>query len=325
VAVLILVLLATPVLAHVPSFPVDNTTPERAVAIPDGVKSWAFYDELGPGEARYYRVSLSVDERLQVGTFTPRTDGFTPSLVLMSPSLNGTDRVPPWVTVPKGMGAVAVEGERPERATYEPFAPSATYQTASITRAVETETTYLVAVYEPGNRSGPAGVAVGYAEEFSLAEYVTVPFDLVRTYLWAGQHPFVAIGPFLFTALLGTGLVRKRHGGPGTRSLVQLTLLSAGFVILGSGVNTLVQMGIALSRTGPTGAALVTAVFVVVPIICGGWVVRLSLREHFTLPVGTRIGLVAVGGMTLLTWAGFVVGPALVLMVAITPKRFSKD
>jgi hypothetical protein len=321
-AVLAVALLAGPALAHVPSFPVDNTTPERAVDVPDAVKSWSFYDELGPGEVSYYRLSLPAGERLRVGTFTPASGGFTPSIVVMSPSLNGTDRVPGGVTVPGGMGAVVVEGERPEAASYEPFAPSASYRTADVERPVEAETTYLVAIYEPENRSGPAGVAIGYREAFSPVEYVTVPFDLVRTHRWVGQHPLVAVGPFLLTFLVGMSAVRRRRRGAWARSPVRVPLSVAGALVVATGANTLVQTGLALARTGPTLAALVTAAFVVVPLVCGGWVLRLAGRDDLVLAPRTRVGLAAAGVVSVVTWAGFVAGPAILLAVAAIPGRF---
>ncbi|WP_435333260.1 hypothetical protein [Haloarchaeobius sp. TZWWS8] len=324
VVVCLLVLLAAPVLAHVPSFPVDNTSPERAVEVPDAAKSWAFYDTLGGGGAKYYRFSLGAGERLQVGTFTPERSAFTPSIVVMSPSLNGTEGVPPGVTVPDGMGAIVVEGERPERPSYEPFAPAANYRTASLARPVDAETTYLVAIYEPENRSGPAGVSLGYEESFATVEYVRVPYDLVRTHLWEGQHPLVVVGPFLATTLGGVGAVwRKREGSWLTRP-ARLVLGGAGATVLASGVNTAVQLALALGQTGPTPAAVVTALFVVVPLVCGGWVLSLALRNGGSLSPRIRGGIAAAGVAALLTWAGFVVGPALLLAVAATPGRYLK-
>ncbi|WP_416841473.1 hypothetical protein [Haloferax sp. DFSO52] len=321
IVVLTILLLAVPVVAHVPSFPVDNTTPERAVSVPDAVKSWSFYDRLGPGEVKYYRMSLEAGEQLRVGTFTPQSDEFTPSFVVMSPSLDETGDVPTGVTVPEGMGAVVVEGERPDSASYEPFAPSANYQTASITIPVEEETTYLVAVYDPVQRSGPAGVTVGYREAFSVSEYVTVPFDLVQTHLWEGQHPLVVVGPFFFVVIGGLGYLRSRWNRTWTNTPVRVALGVAGLAIVASGVNTLVQMILAVAQTGPTPAAFVTTAFVVVPLVSGGWVVTVALRDELTLSPGTRGGLVTSGVVSLLTWAGFIVGPAILVAVAVIPER----
>ncbi|WP_267640008.1 hypothetical protein [Haloarchaeobius amylolyticus] len=320
----VLLLVAAPVLAHVPNFPVDNTSPEQAVEVPDAVKSWSFYDRLGDGGAKYYRVTLSPGERLQVGTFTPRGGEFTPSLVVMSPSLEGTGDVPAGVTVPEGMGAVVVEGERPASASYEPFAPSANYHTAEFSRQVETETTYLVAVYEPANRSGPAGVALGYSEQFSPVEYAMVPFDLVRTHLWAGQHPLVVLGPMLLALVAGASLTRNRWREDWGSVPARLLLAGGGLFVLGSGLNTALQMGFALLRTGPTAGAVVTGLFVVVPVLCGGWALGLALRGDLELTAGRRAGIAAAGGLALLTWAGFIIGPAALLVVAVAPGRVLK-
>lgn len=319
--VLALTLLAAPALAHVPSFPTDNTSPESAVEVPDAAKSWSFYDHLDPGEAAYYRFSLSSGEQLRVSTFTPETQAFAPSFVVMSESIEGTADVPAKVTVPDGMGAVVVEGERPDSASYEPFAPSASYETASLDRPVDQETTFLVAVYEPADRSGQAGVAIGYQEEFSPTEYVTVPFDLVSVHLWEGQHPLVVVGPFVATVLGGVAVGWRRQAERRSTPVVRYALAAGGLLILGTAVGTVVQIGIALSKTGPTAGAVVTAIYVVVPLVCGGWALRVAVREKDAPSTLTRVGLVAAAVMSLLTWAGYIVGPLLVLAVALLPAR----
>jgi hypothetical protein len=317
--VLALTLLATPALAHVPSFPTDNTTPDSAVEVPDAAKSWSFYDRLDPGEAAYYRFSLSPGERLRVSTFTPEGGAFTPSFVVISDSLETTTGVPDQVTVPEGMGAVVVEGERPERASYEPFAPSANYETASLDRPVDRETTFLVAVYEPEGRSGRVGVAIGYREEFSPTEYVRVPFDLVGVHLWEGQHPLVVVGPFAATVLAGAAVGWRRRAADRSRPVARYALGLGALLILGTTVGTVVQTGIALSKTGPTAGAIVTGIFVVVPLVCAGWALRVAGRETSTR---TRVGLAVAAALSLLTWAGYVVGPVLLLAVALLPERF---
>ncbi len=317
--VLVFALVVTPVAAHVPSDPGDNDSPEQAVQVSDAAKSWSYYDELDDGEAQYYEVTVAADERLQVSAFTPVDGAFTPSLVVMAPGLNGGE-APPGVAVPDGMGAVVVEGERPATPGYEPFAPSANYETAAFEHDSSTQTTYLVALYEPANRSGPAGVAIGYQESFSLAEYGTVPFALVETHLWEGQPLVVAVGPFALTVVAGAGalLTRRRDVFEGT--LAEYALVAGGLLVLASGVNTLVQTGIALSATGPTAGALVTAAYVVVPAVCGAWALRVATRPG---PIGarTRVGLVVAGLAAFATWGGFLVGPALLVTVAVVPEQ----
>jgi hypothetical protein len=319
-SVLVILLLASPVVAHVPTFPDDNSTPAKAVEVPDPVKSWSFYDTLGDGRANYYRATLQPGERLHIGVFTPRQGRFTPSFVVMAPELDTTGSVPEGVTVPDGMGAIVVAGERPTTATYEPFTPSANYHTASFDQEVDTERTYLIAVYEPANRTGPVGVTIGYKESFSPIEYVTVPFDLVQTHLWEGQSPLSVVGPFLLTVLVGFGVVRRRWHETWGVSPIRVALTGAGLLLIGTGVSTAVQMGIALLQTGLTLAALVTTVFVVIPLVGGSWVVRRGLEPECRLTPRRRLGLAIIGALTLLTWGGFIVGPVTLIGLALIPR-----
>jgi hypothetical protein len=85
------------------------------------------------------------------------------------------------------------------------------------------------------------------------------------------------------------------------------------------------QMALALSATGPTAGALLTAAFVVVPALCGGWVLWLALGDGLGLDLRTRLGLVVAALLSLATWAGFVVAPAVVLVVAAMPAEWVAD
>ncbi|MFC7137745.1 hypothetical protein ACFQRB_17335 [Halobaculum litoreum] len=207
--VIALAIAVPPVAAHVPSDPGNNDSPRFAVTVTDAAKSWSYYDEIEDGRAQYYRVTVDAGERLVVSAFTPRSDEFTPSLVVMAPGLEGRD-APAGVTVPDGMGTIVVEGERPASPGYEPFAPSANYETAAFERSTDERTTYLVALYEPEVRNGAAGVAIGYRESFTPTEYATVPFSLVENRLWEGQSPALAVGPFALALVAGAGLFRRQ-------------------------------------------------------------------------------------------------------------------
>jgi len=322
--VLALSMVAIPAAAHVPSFPTDNTSPDSAVVVPDAAKSWSFYDRIESGEVAYYRFSLTAGERLRVGTFTPDSGAFTLSVVVMSEAFEGTEGVPARVTVPEGMGALVVAGERPAGAEYEPFAPSATYSTASVDRPTDVDAAYLVAVYEPANRSGEVGVTVGYREEFSPTEYLTVPFDLVQVRLWEGQQPLLVVGPFALTVLAGVAVGRRRWTER-SPSLARVVLGIGASLVLASGVNTAVQTLVALTKTGPTPGVAVTALYVVVPLACGGWGLWVAGRDAPVTTLRTRTGLAVAALASVATWAGFLVGPAVLLAVAVTPARVLDD
>ena len=324
-----LALLVTPALAHVPQFAGENTSPERATVVSDATKSWSFYDSLESGQVRYYRLSLSAGERLRVSTFTPEDSDFTPSIALLSTTVNTSERVP-GVPVPPGLNATVVQGTRPDSAGYEPFAPSANYQTAAMERTVPQDGSYLVAIYEPANRSGQVGVAIGSRETFSIVEYLRVPFDLLQVRQWEGQHPLVVWGPLAAATLLGGVALRRRVEGeptPAPRDAPPTVLarparyaVGIGAVLVGaSALNTAVQIGLTGLTTGPRSGMVLTAMFVLLPAVCSVWAFRTATSGSPLPPALVRLGLVAAAALSLVTWAGFLLGPALLAGVALVP------
>jgi hypothetical protein len=326
VALVGLLLLAGTALAHVPDFPRDNGSPETALAVPNPSKSWVFYDRVPTDGAAYYSVDLDAGDRLVLSLFTPHSGEFTPSLVLMSPAIEGRNHVPDAVTVPEGYGARVIQGERPDEAEYEPFTPASFYSTVSYDRPVEADGTYLVAVYGADQERGPVGVVVGFEESFSVVEYLTVPIDRHRIHLWEGQSPGLVLGPGLIVLLGGLGALVRRLSGPNltVRSLVGV----AAVLFLAEAAGTVVQTGVALTESGPAFGALLTVAFVVVPAGIGAWLLRRAFDDEFGTPrtadglappLRTRATLVGVGVLGSLTWGGILIGPALAILAAVLP------
>jgi hypothetical protein len=160
---LLCIILLTVAQAHVPITTGDNEAIETATHIHDPLKSWAVYAELREGGvANYFEFEMEQGQRLRLSLFTPRESAFTPGLVVMGPGIEPQGTVPAFVTVPAGLDARVVEGQRPDRGSYEPFTPSALYELADLDTTVTAAGTYYVAVYEPTN-GGRYGLAVGYA------------------------------------------------------------------------------------------------------------------------------------------------------------------
>jgi len=315
-----LALLATPALAHVPVFATDNVSPDTAHRIPDAQKSWSVYDRLDGDRVTYYEFDLEAGDELVAGTFTPSDGPFTPSMVVMGPGIEGSGEVPDRVEVPDGMNATVVEG-RKDGPGYEPFTPAANYQTVEYEREVDRGGRYVLAVYEPDLESGSVGVFVGTREEFGPVEYATVPLDLIRVYLWEGDHPLLVFGPLGAVVLGGLAYARNRRQGadwerPGLRYGLAL---SAG-LLLGTSTLMTLQLVLALAVTGPTVAAVVTVVFVLIPAGAGAWLLWLSTRDGFDLTRRTRIGLALAGLGGLVAWGGLVVGPVIALVAALFPR-----
>jgi hypothetical protein len=314
--VVALALLAGPALAHVPATGGDNHSPETATVVSEPTKSWAFTDSLRDGGAAYYRLSLLDGERLTASVYTPRRD-LAPGLVIMSPELEERGDVPPGVTVPDGYGAEVVEPVRPDRAELEPFTPGAYYYTVDVERPVSGGT-YLLAVYDDGNRSGPVGVAIGGEERFTVVEYLTVPLDLVDVHRWEGDSLLVIAGPVALALLVGGVLLRRRLAGRDS-PVTRWALAGAALLLLGTAASVLVQLGIALAMAGPSAAALLPVAFVAVPAVIAWWLLRVATGDDLALGARRRAGLVLAGLAGLATWAGFLVAPAAALLVAAVP------
>jgi hypothetical protein len=302
--------------AHVPITTGDNEAIETATHIHDPLKSWAVYAELREGGvANYFAFEMEQGQRLRLSLFTPRESAFTPGLVVMGPGIEPQGTVPAFVTVPAGLDARVVEGQRPDRGSYEPFTPSALYELADLDTTVTAAGTYYVAVYELTN-GGRYGLAVGYREEFSLVEWIRVPLDVIGVHRWEGQSVAVILAPLLAVVIIGLALLfrqRRTMSSPGWLGSL------AGLLYIGSGGITLTQMGIALSLAPITAVVVVTLIFALIPIIVGMLLMRLALRVHAPVATKERVAIAILGVIGFFIWAGLVIGPILALLTSILP------
>lgn len=85
-----------------------------------------------------------------------------------------------------------------------------------------------------------------------------------------GKHPVVAGGAIFLTLLGGLAILPSRRADTPGPDWIHYGVSTVGLVILSSGINTGVQMRIALAQSSPTLAALVTLGFVIVAIVSGG-------------------------------------------------------
>lgn len=281
---------------------------------------------------------------------------FDPGFVVLSPVLNGTTGVPPQVEVPEEYGARVVEPDGQPRGEFEPFTPAALYRHAELDTTVETSGTYYVVAYDRDGDPGNVGVVVGHTESFGVVEYVTVPFDRPRIHLWEGQSAWLVFGPMLvgFLAIFNryvqrtdtsedegdlrevaaevdaagveasevdaTGVETAEVGGGGSSWTFRDGALGvASGLYAATGVAVAVQTGIAVSIVGVTSSLLVTVPFVVVPLGLASYLLACATdgASHGRLRRGLLVGASLLGA---LTWAGFVLGPLLVLVAALLPE-----
>jgi hypothetical protein len=322
-AVLAIGTLFTPIVsAHSPVFPGNNTSLNSAYVVNDPTKSWALYTTLQPGQVHYYRFDMTQGQSIYVELYknTQTSNlGFVPSFVLMGPGLTSNGTVPPNVVVPPGASSIVMQGQQPDKATYEGFGPGSFYSLGSVEVKAPVTGTYYVAVYDAAN-GGAYGLAIGERETYAPIEYVLIPYNVFQVHLWEGQNPLVVLAPLYLVVIVGLGILIMRSDlHASLRSPFTLLGALAGLIFIGTGAYTLAQMLLAISRSSVESEAIITLVLVLVPIILGILALRVALRRREQTGIGPRAAIAILGIIALFAWTGLYVGPALALLASIMP------
>ena len=204
----------------------SNIDYESALIIPDPVISWAMYEEL-EGNALFYKFEAEKDDRLYSSIVIPKLDdleNFTPSLVLIGPStfLDLVDELKVIdvdknfdYPIPDGYDAYVFDfnGPIPSKEFYEPFGQITYWERQEIDLELEAPGTYYMAVFDKNGSSGKLALAIGYVEDFSGNDFVTVLPNawLESRYFSEDFTPLlimVGIVSGIF-ALIGFGIYRK--------------------------------------------------------------------------------------------------------------------
>ena len=309
-----------PVNAHVPVSADGNNDISTALTIEKPIKSYVIYGHLHEaGEVAWYKLSMNPGERLVLSLMTSSYNSTVPDMVVMAPadSLPFAER-PHQVSVPQGYRAELIRGEPPRKAEYEPFGPSAVFETASYTKEIAEPQLWYVAVVSPADETRYS-IAVGYVEEFTPLEWVLVPLNVMYTHLWEGQSILAILTPFLAVVILGF-IVISRNGKQKNWHRTHSGWLATitGLCYLGGAAITLVQMVRAIAITGPASSVVLTLVFAIIPIALGLWALRIG-RSSLPMTMQERFFLVLIGISGLVFWAGLVIGPVLAISAAVLP------
>ena len=320
---IVAVLLVTTVPTIVAHTPLDldegNHSPGTAFEIPSPTKSWTLYRELHePGEAEYYVVELAPGDRLVVSVFTPvgEDPGFLPSLAVMIPDGHEEEHHEN-LEAPEGYETVSVDAERPDSPEYEPFTPTAYFYPARYELTSEEGGTYYVAVHED-DHPGRYGLAVGYVETFTLLEWLRIPLEVVGIRLWEGQPLALILAPMALTLIAGPALLMR--GKLLRPDPSRIAGAAAGLIYIGGGLMTAQQMITALA-SAPSGAALLTALFVAAPLGLGWSLIRRTIGGEGRPSRRDKATIALHGALGLLTWSGLIVGPALAFLASVLPSR----
>jgi len=315
----------TSAMAHTPLNPSGEIhSLDTAFEVPNPTKSWTLYRELhNEGEAEYYRLHLNVGERLRVSLYTKENKAnFAPHLIIMGEDLQLADSLPSFIEIPEGFGASLVVPSMPEKPEYEPFTPASYYYLIDVDETISNEGDYYLAIYNPNLEEGKYGIAIGYKEEFTLSEWLLIPFDVISIHEWEGQSLIVILMPLLLSLVLGFVLLSWK-------SLVKLDIFNlfgipAGLFYVGSGLMLLMQMLFALYGALFNGLVVLTLIFITLPLLLGYVLLRKTVRVEGSLSKRDRFVFLVLGLVGLFTWSGLLLGPSLSIVAGILPNRFLK-
>ena len=298
--------------AHAPMSVGSNEDPANATVFLDPEKSYVLYTALpGDGHAQYYRFALKAGQRLYGSLQVPGPDSPVPDLAIIGPGIAPSGTVPPFVDVPDGSGAMIIRGETPGAPSYEPFTPQAIHEVGRFDLAVPTDGDYYVVVFGPGGAK--YSLAPGYVEEFTVDEWLLIPWSVIDIHLWEGQSPAYISGPLVVVVLGGLALfvLRRRRRGPWP-DLPGWLILVAGLLYLGGAAMTGLQVVHAVQRTGWDFGVVLTLAFIAGPVLLGAYAVLLGVRSPRAEASAERgIAMVLVGAVGLALWAGLLAGPVL--------------
>lgn len=260
--------------AHVP----EIGPGDRVIDEPD--RSWAFYDELAPGDTHTWTFTLNAGDPLFVGISVPLQDAWVPEATLHGPTGN-------------------IPLERENEVGFEPATPYTSRDVWSLNEEAPATGTYELTLTGTGGRYA---FGYGLAERFTLFEWVTIPIAAAQIHLWEG-HPVLLL---LLPYIVGLGIAAAFSPIRAPRRLVLIQIVTGLF--LGTALERLLHMGLAVGAGAqpPIWAWLFTATFLIPPLVLAAAAGR--ARRPWAL---FTIGIIG-----FLTWSGWLLGPALAIAAA---------
>jgi len=310
------------VLAHVPFETGEGKSLENATVITEPTKSWVVYEELNQEiQVKYYRLEMNQGERIKLDLFTPVRSEFKPNIIVTGPGIKSEEDLPEGIEIPEGAGFIIVKSNLGE-AKYEPFTPASYYYLSDANIPVTETGTYYVGVFDFVNE-GKYGLAIGYVEKFSLSEWISIPISVTRIRLWEGQSLVLVLAPIMLTVLFGLiALFLNKKTKNCLNSFSGILIALAGLFYIGSGLSIIHQMAIAFTKATSSSAS-VTLIFSFIPIILG-LIVLSYLNKNNQLKNTDRFFLLILSLLGLVFWAGFIVGPMILVISTLVPIKKSK-
>jgi hypothetical protein len=302
--------------AHAPASAGSNEDIANATLIGNPEKSYAIYSDLHQsGEAQYYEFPMKTGQHLYGSVMVPGPGSMVPDIVIMGPGIPSSGNVPSYIEIPPGAGAMVITGTLPGKPTYEPFSPQPIYEVARFNVTIPEDGDYYLAVYGPDG--GEYSLAPGFLEQFTLSEWLFIPFSVISIYLWEGQSIALIFAPFLIIVLGGLVLLLCEQKKVGKRwGYREWIVLTAGLLYLGGAGITAAQAVHTVLLTGYSSIVLVTLIFIAAPLILGIILIRtgLTLTRDGRYSRASGVWILLAGFLGFVVWAGLFIGPVLAIV-----------
>ena len=174
---------------------------EKALIIPDHEISWAIYENLGKGEAKFYSFEAKQGDSLYASIVIPKISGleeYSPTIVLVnSEMMKSNESV---IKNQPSLEKFPYEGTFPGREFYEPFGQVTYWERQEINKIIPSDGLYYIVVTDEKNQSGKYSLAIGTIEDFSGMDFITIlPKAWFETKLFVNDYSSLGV----FFAIIG--------------------------------------------------------------------------------------------------------------------------
>lgn len=266
-------------------------------------------------QSNYFSLQLRSGENI-FAQLTRSTDpsevGFSPILVIEGPGIhNSSGNLPASVEIPGGYGYTIVPSSNSSAgAVYDAFGPESFYMVSEYSSTATSNGTYYLVVFS--NSTGHYALSVGQAEEYTITQWITLPFSLISVYLWLGESLPMVLAPIIITFVTGMTLAYYYFRKKDISGFVNWPGTAAGIIFIGTGFSTIFQMVVNGLRTGYAPGMFATLSLAVLPMAIGVPVFLISTRKGGMNPMGGVImALLGVAG--LFSLVGYIIAPVLAL------------
>jgi len=224
----------------------------------------------------------------------------------MEPGITTDENIPDFIEIPDNYGAIIFYGQQSDEREYEPFTPASYYYILDVDMNINATGDYYLAVYDPANH-GKIGIAIGYVETFSVIEWIRIPIDTINIHIWEGQNLFLILAPMIISMFIGIAIIFYKKLTKNF-DLKKWMIYITGLIYLGSGLILLAQT-IFAAASSFGASVIITSIFIIIPIILGLILIKISLKLKEQKKRITMIKLLMIGILGVIFWSGIIIGP----------------